>query len=152
MNINEKVTLFYKTYVPKTKDDSNGKELTRAFLDTGNLTSRISRSYATRIGYFETIKRFEYIKCPKYFETFTQAQEYIDEYSTNFSTDSGIIRLAKIIEDGKIVVRPVIIVKVKISGEIKDLEMIITDDTTHSIVLGRSDLEGYLIDTSKTFK
>ena len=61
-------------------------------------------------------------------------------------------RLAKIIEDGKIVVRPVIIVKIKISGEIKDVEMIVTDDTTHSIVLGRSDLKDYLIDTSKTFK
>ena len=139
------------SYKPNSKDENKDRETTRAFVDTGNLTSRISRSYASRIGYFETLKRFEYIKCPKKFDTFKDAQEYIDEYSKN-SNEIGIIRLAKIIEDGKIVVRPVIIVKIKISGEIKDVEMIITDDTTHSIVLGRSDLKDYLIDTSKTFK
>ena len=152
VNINEKVTLFYKSYKPNTKDETKYRETTRAFVDTGNLTSRISRSYASRIGYFETIKRFEYIKCPKKFETFKEAQEYIDEYCQGINDHVGIIRLAKIIEDGKIVVRPVIIVKIKISGEIKDVEMIVTDDTTHSIVLGRSDLKDYLIDTSKTFK
>jgi hypothetical protein len=104
------------------------------------------------MGYFETMRQFDYLKCPKTFPTFKDAQEYIDEYSKNMTEDLHIIRLAKIFEDGQIVVRPVIIVKVKISGEIRDLEMIVTEDSTHSVTLGRNDLRDYLIDTSKTFK
>lgn len=152
VNINEKIVLYYKTYKPGIKDETKYKEVTTAFVDTGLLTSRISRSYAARIGYFETIKQFEYIKCPKNFDSFKEAQEYIDDYSKNSMGNDYIIRLAKIFEDGKIVVRPVIMIKVKISGEIRDIEMILTEDTTHSVILGRVDLKDYLIDTSKTFK
>lgn len=152
VNINEKVVLYYKSYKDGSKDENKDREVTTAFIDTGLLTSRISRSYASRIGNFETIQQFDYLKSPASFSTFKEAQEYVDEYSENTTGKTNIIRLAKIFEDGKIVVRPVIIVKVKISGEIRDLEMIVTDDTTHPIVLGRSDLKDYLIDTSKTFK
>lgn len=152
ININEKIVLYYKSYKETSKDETKDRETTTAFVDTGILTSRISRSYASRIGHLETLQQFDYIKSPKKFETFKDAQEYIDEYSRNTTGSSYIIRLAKIFEDGKIVVRPVIIVKVKISGEIRDLEMIVTEDTTHAITLGRSDLKDYLIDTSKTFK
>ena len=152
VNINEKITLYYKNYIPGLKNENKYKEITTAFIDTGLLTSRISRSYAARIGYFETIKQFEYLKSPQAFNSFKEAQEYIDLYSKNSTGSEYIIRLAKLIEDGKIVVRPVIIVKIKVSNEIKDLEMIITEDTTHSVILGRTDLKDYLIDTSKTFK
>jgi len=152
ININEKVTLYYKSYKEGSKNENKDREVTTAFVDTGMITSRISRSYVSRIGYFETMRQFDFLKCPKTFPTFKDAQDYIDEYSKNSSSDGYIIRLAKIFEDGKIVVRPVIIVKIKISGEVRDLEMIVTEDTTHSVTLGRSDLKDYLIDTSKTFK
>lgn len=152
VNINEKIVLYYKSYKEGTKDESKDREVTTAFADTGMITSRISRSYASRIGHLETIQQFDYLKAPKGFSNFKEAQEYIDEYSKNTTGNGYIIRLAKIFEDGKIVVRPVIIVKVKISGEIRDLEMIVTEDTTHSVILGRNDLKDYLIDTSKTFK
>jgi hypothetical protein len=152
ININEKITLYYKSYKEGSKNENKDRELTTAFVDTGALTSRISRSYVSRMGYFETMRQFDYLKCPKTFPTFKDAQEYIDEYSKNMAEDAYIIRLAKIFEDGQIVVRPVIIVKVKISGEIRDLEMIVTEDSTHSVTLGRNDLKDYLIDTSKTFK
>jgi alpha-L-glutamate ligase-like protein len=152
ININEKITLFYKSYKEGSKNENKDREVTTAFVDTGTITSRISRSYVSRIGYFETIRQFDFLKCPKSFSTFKDAQEYIDEYSKNTQEDKYIIRLAKIIEDGQIVVRPVIIIKMKISGEIRDIEMIVTEDTTHPVILGRSDLKDYLIDTSKTFK
>jgi len=152
ININEKVTLYYKSYKEGSKNENKDREVTTAFVDTGMITSRISRSYVSRIGYFETMRQFDFLKCPKTFPTFKDAQDYIDEYSKYSSSDGYIIRLAKIFEDGKIVVRPVIIVKIKISGEVRDLEMIVTEDTTHSVTLGRSDLKDYLIDTSKTFK
>jgi alpha-L-glutamate ligase-like protein len=154
ININEKIVLYYKQYNPldKKKNEEKNREVTTAFVDTGILTSRISRSYASRIGYLETLKQFDYLKVPKSFETFKDAQEYIDLYSQNTTGNDYIIRLAKTSEDSKIVVRPVIIIKVKISEEIRDLEVIVTEDTTHSIILGKTDLKDYLIDTSKTFK
>jgi alpha-L-glutamate ligase-like protein len=152
VNINEKITLYYRLYKEGSKNEDKNKEVTTAFVDTGMLTSRISRSYASRIGYLETLKQFDYLKTSKAFETFKDAQEYIDLYSKNATGNEYIIRLAKILEDSKIVVRPVIIVKVKISEEVRDLEMIVTEDTTHPIILGRADLKDYLIDTSKTFK
>jgi len=152
ININEKITLYYKSYKEGSKNENKDREITTAFVDTGAITSRISRSYVSRMGYFETMRQFDYLKCPNTFPTFKDAQEYIDEYSKNMTEDAYIIRLAKIFEDGHIVVRPVIIVKVKISEEIRDLEMIVTEDSTHSVTLGRNDLKDYLIDTSKTFK
>ena len=152
ININEKITLYYKSYKEGSKNDNKDREITTAFVDTGMITSRISRSYASRSGYFETMRQFDFLKCPKEFPTFKDAQDYIDEYSKNSQPDGHIIRLAKIFEDGQIVVRPVIIIKIKVSGEVLDLEMIVTEDTTHSVILGRNDLKDYLIDTSKTFK
>ena len=60
--------------------------------------------------------------------------------------------MAIVTEDDNINVRPVITVSVKISGQQRELDMIVTKNTITPVVLGSKDLKGYLIDTSKTFK
>jgi hypothetical protein len=47
---------------------------------------------------------------------------------------------------------PVIEITIKISGDVKDIEAILTDDIIYPLVIGRSELSGYLVDTTKTFK
>jgi hypothetical protein len=120
-------------------------------MDTGVLTTRITQSLANRIGFREMNKFFNSLDIPDCFDTFKQAQEYIDENSKIFKHDD-IARLAKIVEDGQIVIRPVINIEIKITGERKKLETVVTNDIPYPIVIGRTELTGYLIDTSKTFK
>jgi hypothetical protein len=128
------------------------KEVMNTFMDTGVLTSRISNSLANRIGFREATKYFKNIELPKSFDTFKEAQEYIDGEGKKIVKHEDILRLAKIVENGKITVRPVIKITVEISGEVRDIETIITDDIIYPLVIGRAELSGFLIDTTKTFK
>ena len=151
VSITEKVVLFHKGYDSKSKKNSMLKETTTAFMDTGILTSRITKNLISRMGYLDTVKYFDSLNIPKKFESLQSAQKFIDENLSLFQ-DTDIKRLAKIIDNGEICVRPVLEIKIKISGDIKDVDMVITEETEHSVVIGRGELKGYLIDTSKTFR
>lgn len=149
VNINEKIYLYYRD----SKDSKKPKrESFTAFMDTGVLTSRVSKNVASRLGFLSTIKFFNSLDIPKKFNSFKEAQEYIDKNIEKLTKDEKILRIAKTIEEDEIVIRPVVVITTKISGDTKDIEMIITDNTTSPVALGRADLKGYLIDTSKTFK
>ena len=149
VNINERIVLYYNEN-KELKDLQ--KEITSAFIDTGILTSRISKSMASRIGFLNTIKFFNSLDIPKNFKSLKEAQEYMDSNKDTLTKDNHIKRVAKIVEEDGVYIKPVIEVKTKISGEIKDIEMVVQDNITSPVIIGRSDLKGYLIDTSKTFK
>ncbi|HOR05949.1 MAG TPA: sugar-transfer associated ATP-grasp domain-containing protein, partial [Candidatus Dojkabacteria bacterium] len=151
VNINEKIFLYYKTPVSKKKNDPQNREAIRVFVDTGLITSRINKTLASRIGFFEAIKYFYSLPIPDKFESFKDAQEYIDSNQTTIIGHPDILRVAKIVEEGTIKIRPVICVHTKIANEEKEIEMVVTEDTTYNVVIGRNELKGYLIDTSKTF-
>jgi alpha-L-glutamate ligase-like protein len=149
VNINEKVYLYHNDF----KDSKKPKrELFTAFMDTGVLTSRISKNVANRLGFLSTVKFFNSLDIPRKFNSLKEAQEYIDENIKKLMEDEKTLRIAKTVEEDGITIRPVVVVTTKISGEKKDIEMIITNDTTYPVAIGRADLKGYLIDTSKTFK
>ncbi|MHC1716675.1 MAG: sugar-transfer associated ATP-grasp domain-containing protein [Candidatus Dojkabacteria bacterium] len=152
VNITEKITLFYNSnnIADSKKAKVLEKENFTAFMDTGILTSRIRQSLASRIGFLDTLKYFGSLNIPDKFETLKEAQSYIDA-NNNSINEGNIKRIAKIIEDGVIKIRPVIEVKIEVSGEIKSIEMVITEEIEYPVVLGRNDLKGYLIDTSNTF-
>lgn len=154
VNILERILVYHKPTISTKKNKEKVKvnrEVTNSFMDTGVLTTRITQSLANRIGFREMNKFFNSLDIPKSFETFKDAQSYIDENISQFN-HTDISRIAKIVEDGKIVIRPVINIEIKITGDIKALEAVVTNDIPYSIVIGRTELEGYLIDTSKTFK
>jgi alpha-L-glutamate ligase-like protein len=148
VNINEKIILYYNE--DKELKDLK-KEITNSFMDTGILTSRISKSMANRIGFMPTIKFFNSLPIPEKFESPKEAQKYIDENKEMFN-NKIFKRVARVVEENGVKIRPVVDVKTKISGEIKDIEMIIIEDSIYPVVIGRNELKGYLIDTSKTFK
>ena len=155
VNIVEKVNVYHKPAVSMKKRKQKikvDKEITNTFMDTGVLTSRISSSLANRIGFRSATKYYKEIDLPKNFNTFKEAQEYIDNKGKEIVKHEDILRLAKVVEEGKINIRPVIKITVKISGVVKDIEVIITDDIIYPLVIGRSELSGYLVDTTKTFK
>ncbi|MDY0096763.1 MAG: sugar-transfer associated ATP-grasp domain-containing protein [Candidatus Dojkabacteria bacterium] len=155
LNITEKISLYDKsTDISKIgKSQKIKKELVKAFMDTGVLTSRIDSKLANRIGYINAHKEFTKLEVPKKFESFKQAQEYIDKYEEKISESKDIKRLAKIVEDGDITVRPVFEIPIKILDKVKITEFVSTQysDTPYQVTIGRSDLTGYLIDTSNTF-
>ncbi len=134
------------------KKGKENKEYARAFMDTGVFTSRISKIFANRIGFLSTTKYFDSLGIPKSFNSLKEAQKYIDENEKRLTLEDGIKRVAKILDDGMIKVRPVIQIKVKISGDEKEIEVVILDDSEYYLIVGREELKGYLIDTSKTFK
>ncbi len=155
LNITEKISLFVKgTDISKIKGikDSN-TETARAFMDTGILTSRISSPLANRLGYLKATKDFRNLNIPEELSSFKKAQEYIDKYEKEIQGHPDIKRLAKILEDGEIKIRPVFEIAIKISNSIKIVEFVSTDahDSIYPVVIGRSELSGYLIDTSNTF-
>ena len=155
VNIVEKVNVYHKpaVYMKKRKQKIKvDKEITNTFMDTGVLTSRISSSLANRIGFSDATKYFKNIDIPTSFNTFKEAQEYIDSKGKKIVKNEDILRLAKVVEDGQINIRPVIKIVIKVSGELKDIEAVITDDIIYPLVIGRTELSGYLVDTTKTFK
>jgi alpha-L-glutamate ligase-like protein len=149
LNINERILLYYNKQEGKKKPK---REACTAFMDTGVLTSRISNTVANRIGFLSTVKFFKSLDVPEKFESLKEAQKYIDENEEKLTEDENILRIARTVEEDGVIIRPVVSVRVKISGEKKEFEMIITENITYPVVVGRRDLKGYLIDTSKTFK
>jgi alpha-L-glutamate ligase-like protein len=153
VSIIEKIRVYHKDWTPEKRKKKKQFEVENAFMDTGFKTSRIDRGLSNRLGYDKSNTFFDSKDVPSSFDTFSDAQTYIDANEKDFVEDENIVRLAKIFEDGKIRVRPVFNVNIKISKEIKNIEMLVSTRTemTYPIVIGREDLKGYLIDTTKTF-
>lgn len=148
VTIDEKVMVFHQN---KTKKKEPEKESGRAFMDTGVLTSRMSETFANRVGFLATTQYFNSLNVPKKFNSIKEAQEYIDAHSKALTLEENIKRVAKIVDGEDVKVRPVVDIKVKISGEIKDIEVVIIENSDYHLIIGREVLKGYLIDTSKTF-
>ena len=155
VNIIERIYVYDKkadrSKLEKYKDSK--RELVKAYMDTGVLTSRIDSKLANRIGYLNDHKHFEKYGIPMKFESFKDAQDFIDKNEQEIITNTDIKRLAKIVENGEIKVRPVFDIPIKIEDKIKITEFISTEisDFSQLVIIGKSDLAGYLIDTSNTF-
>lgn len=151
VNIKEKILLYYNSKTKKKTKDLE-KEVCTAFMDTGITTSRIAKNVASRIGFLNTVKFFNSLDIPNNFKSLKEAQEYIEMNEEKLLEDPDIKRIARTVEEDGVKIRPVIEVKIKISGDVKNIEMIITNESTYPVLIGKVDLSGYLIDTSKTFK
>ncbi len=155
LNITEKIYVYDRSAdISKLEKYKESKrELVKAYMDTGVITSRIDSKLANRIGYINAHKEFDAFNIPKRFNSFKEAQEYIDKFEKEVFNSSEIKRLAKVVEDGEIRIRPVFDIPIKISDKIKITEFISTQssDILYPIAIGRSDLTGYLIDTTNTF-
>lgn len=155
LNITERISLYHKgtDVSDKRKLKDAKRENVKAFMDTGILTSRIESKLLSRMGYLNTIKELRALSIPDRFESFKEAQDFIDRNEKDILKDENIKRLAKVIEDGKIRVRPVFEVAVRLSDSIKVTEFILTEteENIYPVIIGRAVLSGYLIDTSNTF-
>ncbi len=156
VNLIEKVQLFHKATQRNTKRRKQSvikKDTVKAILDTGIITSRIDWGIASRIGYFEALNFFEKSNVPSTFPTLREAQEYIDEIGNEKIQHPNILRLAKVSDETGNHVLPVIEVDIRIAGETKKVEMVVSTQKTliYPVLIGRKELNNYLIDTSKTF-
>lgn len=155
VNLVEKITVYhkFKTKGIKKPKLKGGREFIKGMMDTGLETSRIDSSLASRAGYISALKHFDTYGVPKNFDNFLEAQQFIDDHQKYLSEHPDIVRLAKITEEGKIRVRPVILVDTKIAGVKKTLEAIVSKriDMLYPMLIGRTEQKNYLIDASKTF-
>ncbi|WKZ31422.1 MAG: sugar-transfer associated ATP-grasp domain-containing protein [Candidatus Dojkabacteria bacterium] len=146
VNLVEKVNVYHSEHADK-------KELVSAMLDTGITTSRIDEGLASRLGFTDALKSFSEHKPPREFGSFTEAQQYIDAHEEEITSHPQILRLAKISEDGKINVKPVISLEIKVAGERRAMDFVVStqSDMLYPVLIGRAELKSYLIDASKTF-
>ena len=156
VNLVEKITVFGKPVTQSKKNKVKIKEsrlVVKGLLDTGVITSRIDKDTLTKLGYDKEVNAFDKEDIPKKFDEFIDAQKFIDNNKDLIIEYPNITRLAKIVEDGKIRVRPVIKIKIEVRDTKKEIEAIVSTrkELIYPILLGRSELKDYLIDTSKTF-
>lgn len=158
VNLIEKIVIFNKPRAKimlKTNKIKVKHETTtvKAILDTGITTSRIDTALASQIGFEKAMEYFINSDVPKKFGDYYEAQQYIDSHEEIAVNNSEIARLAKIVEDGKIVVRPVINVKAKIRDTEIEFEAVASNqrDMIYPVMIGRKELKNFLIDPSKTF-
>lgn len=159
VNLVEKITIFHKprTLVKLRRNKVKIKiknTIVKGFLDTGITTSRLDAGLAGELGFTNELNHFDSFKIPNKFPDFKDAEDFIEANSEKICKDTEIIRLAKIVEEGKIVVKPVIKIKLKIrDSEEQEIEAIIgiKQDMSYPILIGRKELKNYLIDPSKTF-
>lgn len=157
VNLVERVTIFHKplTQIKLKKHKVKIKQkysVVKAYLDTGITTSRIDDGLVVQIGLSSVLAFVKTKDIPKRFESFVEAQNYINT-NLNQLQHEDIVRWAKIVEDGKIKIKPVISIKIKIRGYEMEFEAIISTQTEmlYPILIGRKELKDFLIDPSKTF-
>lgn len=157
VNLIEKILLFHKPEIEMSKKKQKKilakKEVVKAMLDTGIITSRIDWGIASRIGYFKALDFFRKLGIPETFPTLKDAQDYIDKTGSENMLHPEIIRLAKISDETGNHILPVVEVEIKIAGEVKKVEMVVSRQQAiiYPVLIGRKELNNYLIDTSKTF-
>lgn len=158
VNLIEKILVYGKnvekqTNKRKVKKSVVKKEIVKAMLDTGIYTSRIDWAIAARLGFVDAIEYFKKCKVPTEFKSIKDAQTYIEKHGSKVSDHADIYRLAIISDETGNHIQPVIIVDIKIAGEVKRVEMVVSSQSLmiYQILIGRKELNNYLIDTSKTF-
>jgi alpha-L-glutamate ligase-like protein len=150
----EKITIRYnKKSSTIPKKPSNKKQVVKALLDTGIITSRIDEGLANRMGYEKAISYFNTLDIPSSFETLEEARKYAKSLEVDYQKYNDILRPAAIVESAKVKIKPAIQVEIEVNGDVRETEAIVSTqkDTIYPILLGRKELKEYLIDPSKTF-
>jgi alpha-L-glutamate ligase-like protein len=154
VNLIEKITIYFnKESNEKPKKDENKLQVVKALLDTGILTSRIDEGLANRMGYNKTIEYFKSLDIPQSFESIEEAKKYSEKLNIDYKKYPDLLRPGIIVENAKVRIKPTINLDIKISGDTKDIEAIVSTqkETIYPLLLGRKELKNYLIDASKTF-
>jgi alpha-L-glutamate ligase-like protein len=122
-------------------------------VDTGVTRTRISKTLASRLGYSEAIKHFESLEIPEKLESRDSAKELREKLHEKLESHPQVMDSIVISEDDNIKIRPVITVKFNVADQEIESNMSISFNKSmpYPVVLGRNDLEGFLLDTSKTF-
>lgn len=133
----------------KPKEDIKAK----LQVDTGIRKSLISHTLVSRLGYSDAAKHFDSFDLPAKFETREDAKELLDNLKEKIEGHEQIVDTTVINEDDYIRVRPIVNVKFKVADQEIDSNMVISYSKSmpYPAVLGKNDLENFLVDTSKTF-
>ena len=153
VNVIEKVTVYHRSKLNKRGVAKPAKkEVVSAMFDTSKISSRIHEKLASTIGLYSEIRKFNELSLPS-FDNLEEAYKYQSQNEDEIILNTGIKRLSKVISNGKVYLKPVFDISLRISKEDKIFEMLIDDqrEMGYSIVIGRKDLKNYLIDPSNTF-
>ncbi len=154
LGLTEKVTVYYNSKnAIKPKKTENKFQTVKGFLDTGITTSRIDEGLANRMGYEKALGYFKTLEIPNSFKTIEEAKRFMKEIEIDYKNNKEIVRVAVTTESANIKIKPVILLTIKLRGEEKEIEALVTTqkETIYPILIGRKELKNYLIDPSKTF-
>ncbi len=158
----EKATLF--AYQPETelitstqhkkKMKSTAADIkNKISIDTGIRVTRISERIASRLGYNKAIEYFNSLKLPEKFENFEEAIKFQRENEKLLKGNDQILETIAISENNKIQIRPIIRISFELINQKMESLAIVSSrtDMPYPVIIGRRDLQNFLIDTSKTF-
>lgn len=129
-------------------------EKIKAKIDTGALHSSIDYKLAVRLGY-KFLVDYKNVFA-RVFDDHQEAQKFLKTMSEKFPRENrpAPMGMFKLIRSGSgFTVRPTIQAKVEIAGEQKDIIFTVANRQAlnYGVIIGRTDLKGFLIDPTKTF-
>lgn len=138
--------------VVEVKDRSEKIQVLRTRIDTGLVSTTITKDMAKRLGFTEALKALEGVVLPS-IVTAKDAQQAEASFRQSIkSVHPDLIDIAAVRTGGKYVIRPKVALTFRIGGKNIDAHVAIALDNrlSHPMIIGRRDLHGFLINPAKT--
>lgn len=138
--------------IVEVTDASEKIQTLRARVDTGLVSTTITRDLAARFGFRDALQALEQIVLPSIVSS-SDAQKAEESFrQTIKSLHPDLVDLAAVRTAGKYVIRPKVALQFRIGGKQIPSQVAIALDNklSHPMIIGRRDLTGFLIDPSKT--
>lgn len=138
--------------VVEVKDRSDKTQVLRTRVDTGLVSTTITRDMANRLGFKEALKAIEGVVLPSVVTAKDAQQAEASFRQTIKSLHPDLVDIAAVRTAGKYVIRPKIPLTFRIGGVTIETHVAIALDNklSHPMIIGRRDLRGFLINPAKT--
>lgn len=138
--------------VVEVKDRHDKTQVLRTRIDTGLMSTTITRDMASRLGFTEALKAIEGVVLPSVVTAKDAQQAEASFRQTIKGLHPDLIDIVAVRTAGKYVIRPKIPLTFRIGGVTIQAHVAIALDNklSHPMIIGRRDLHGFLINPAKT--
>jgi alpha-L-glutamate ligase-like protein len=152
-NITGKQVIGFVEWVNVYGKEKNMKEKVKAKIDTGAMITSIDTTLVKKLGYEDALKHFDKFKVPDNL-TRKEAKELSQKIEGKLESHEDIVGRSIIHSSHGTTLRPTILLPIKISGTEINIRANVVDRSNliYPIIIGRRDLDQFIIDPIKAFK
>jgi alpha-L-glutamate ligase-like protein len=152
-NITGKQVIGFIEWITFYSKDGEHKERVKAKIDTGALVTAIDTRLAKKLGYQEALDHFAKFKVPDNL-TRQQAKELSQKYGETMEQHEDIVGRAIVHSSHGTTLRPTVEIPLSISGTKIRVKANVFDrrNLIYPVIIGRRDLELFIIDPVKKFE